>query len=901
MAILHGPTHHTIVVVDVEGFGHRRRTNPHQRGVRDGLHHVMQTAFDNVGVPWADCYHEDRGDSVFILAPASTSKAVFVETLPPTLITALRIHNDTHPDAQRIRLRMALHAGEVHYDDHGVASASLNLAFRLLDAKPLKSALAASPGVLAVITSDWYFEDVVRHTPGAAPTTYRPVHVTEKETTTIGWITLPDHPYPPDTTQLTAPVAVPHAMRQSRLVPRQLPLAVRDFTGRTDHLAALDALIPPDPGLDRPDSTGTPAVIITAIDGTAGIGKTTLAVHWAHRAQHLFPDGTLHANLRGYGPGEPTTPGEILDGFLRALGAPAEKMPLGVDAQAALYRTLVDGRRMLIVLDNANSANQIRPLLPGTAGCMVLVTSRDSLTGLVVTEAAHRLTLDLLTPPEALHLVTGIIGPDRAAAEPDAVTDLIRLCARLPLALRIAASKVAAHPHTTVGEVVAELVDESNLLTTLSSGGDEQAAVRAVFDWSYQRLPAEQARLFRRLGLHPGLDLSVPAAAAVAGLDLPVTRRLLGELAGAHLIEPTARGRYRLHDLLRAYAVDQAHHHDQDEDRRSALQAVLGWYAHTAHTCDELVFPAYWRLSRRLPAPTRQAPILNRPQALDWQDDERRNLHAALQYAIRNGLYQHAVQLADSMRFLAMSGSWDDAFDVYSSGLQAARGCGDGTAEVAFYNRRGSICVLSRRWDQAQADLGQALVLANATNDQAHQAWALNELGLLYSEREQFEDALPFLRQALPLSRGIDTGRWEAVVEGNLSRACASLGRYQQALEHGERGLALRRHVGDIIGEPYALHHIAQVWQGLGDHNKTISMCRQAITLGRTVGDVAGTVAAPLDTLAMSLHHLGDTDEAVACWREAAVLFDDCGRPHHSARVRQRLHSAQTGERDDSD
>ncbi|TCO55719.1 hypothetical protein [Actinocrispum wychmicini] len=190
--------HHTIVVLDVEGFGDRRRTNPHQRGVRDGLYHIVRTAFDTVGVPWADCYHEDRGDAVFVLAPASTSKALFVETLPPTLITALRVHNDTHADAQRIRLRMAVHAGEVHYDDHGVTSSSLTLAFRLIDAQPLKAALRASPGVLAVITSDWFFDDVVRHTPGAAPATYRPVPVSAKETNTVGWITLPDHPYPPD-------------------------------------------------------------------------------------------------------------------------------------------------------------------------------------------------------------------------------------------------------------------------------------------------------------------------------------------------------------------------------------------------------------------------------------------------------------------------------------------------------------------------------------------------------------------------------------------------------------------------------------------------------------------------------------------------------------------------------
>lgn len=292
MRIVHGSRHHTIVVLDVEGFGDRRRTNPHQRGVRDGLYNVVRTAFDTVGVPWADCYHEDRGDAVFVLAPAGIAKAVFVESLPHALVTALRVHNDTQPDPQRIRLRMALHAGEVNYDDHGVTSASLTLTFRLCNAKPLKTALKTSPGVLALITSSWFFDDVVRHTPGAAPATYRPVSITEKETRTLAWLTRPDHPYPPDTGTLDAP------RPDTRHAPRQLPLAVRDFTGRTDQLAMLDALLPP-------DGTNPHTVIITAIDGAAGIGKTSLAVHWAHYAQHQFPDGTLHVNLRGYGPGKP--------------------------------------------------------------------------------------------------------------------------------------------------------------------------------------------------------------------------------------------------------------------------------------------------------------------------------------------------------------------------------------------------------------------------------------------------------------------------------------------------------------------------------------------------------------------------------------------------------------------
>nr|CEL13535.1 transcriptional regulator, SARP family [Kibdelosporangium sp. MJ126-NF4] len=849
---------------------------------------MARTAFDSVDVPWTDCYHEDRGDAVFILAPAATSKAVFVEAIPPALVTALRIHNDTHPDPQRIRLRMALHAGEVHYDDHGVTSSSLTLTFRLIEAQPLKAALAASPGVLAVITSNWFFDDVVRHTPGAAPATYRPVQVAEKETSTAGWIALPDHPYPPDTKHTTQ-LDLGHVGARSLPVPRQLPLAVRDFIGRADHLATLDALLPTDGEIHPPENDEASTVVITAINGTAGIGKTTLAVHWAHRAQHRFPDGTLHANLRGYGPGDPVTSGEVLDGFIRALDTPAEKMPTGEDAQAALYRSLLAGRRMLIVLDNANSAEQIRPLLPGTAGCMVLVTSRDSLTGLVVTATAHRLTLDLLTSSEALELVTGIMGPDRVAAEPDAVTDLIRHCARLPLALRIAAGKVAAHPDITVTDVVSDLSDEHDRLNVLSHGNDERAAVRAVFDWSYVRLPAQQARLFRRLGLHPGPDLSLPAAAAVAELDPQTARRLLEGLAGAHLIEPVGQGRYRFHDLLRAYAANQARHHDHADEREHALRALLSWYALSARACNRTLLPGAEFLPLRLNAPEHPTHDFDRARAQQSLVDEQDNLLAAMREASRHNMPEHALHLAESLAFLTALGRWDEALEAYNCGLQTARRSGDDAAEWYFLSSRGETYALTRRWDEAQADYEQVLVLARTHGDQIQEGRALRLLGSLCCRRKHFQDGLSYLVESSRLLR--DNARLEAGNEGLLSSAYFGLGRYRQAVERAERSRMLWRRCNDPGGEAGALHGLALAWQGLGEHQRAIHLCKESIALLRALifSHRGGVIAGPLDTLAKSLHHTGDIDEAVACWSEASALLDDSGYPDEAAQVRQRL------------
>ncbi|MFI7121865.1 ATP-binding protein [Amycolatopsis sp. NPDC049868] len=883
------------MVADVEKFGDRHRTVLHQQAVRNGLYDVIETAFTLAGTAWEECYREDRGDSVFALVPGETDKGAFLEAALPMLVTRLRVHNDTHPAVQRIRLRVALHAGGVGYDEHGVTSSSLTLAFRLCDAPPLKTALAASPGVLVVIASDWLFDDVVRHTPAAAPATWRPVPIQVKEAATTAWITLPDHPYPADADPRTSDTRTASAGRSragaANVVPRQLPGAVRDFTGRAEHLAALDALLPPDPDTydERPQS-----VVITAVDGAGGMGKTTLALHWAHRIQHRFPDGTLHVNLRGYGPGDPATPAEALGGFLRALGVAARAIPADVEMQSGLLRSMLAGKRVLMVLDNAHSAEQIRPLLPGTPGCMVVVTSRDSLTGLVVTDAAHRLTLDLLTPPEALDMVTGILGAERAAAERGAVDELVRLCTRLPLALRIAASRAAINAHLSVAEVVSELADDRTRLDVLSEFADERAAVRVVFDWSYRRLPVIQARLFRRLGLNPGPDLSLPAAAALAGLSPAATRPLLAALADAHLIEPAAGGRYWFHDLLRAYAADQALHHDTGDDRDQALEALLTWYIHTAHAADRKLYPAQTWPWHVVAEPTLPYPISDFDHALAWLTTERNNLIAALHYADEHKLDRHTISLAIACAFTATTVSWQAWIEIVTVGLTAACRVGDQTQQVHLLAHRGSAATYLRQWKQAASDLDRVETMARDLGDEELITQVLNDRGLLLLKQGRFRDALRYLDKALPLSRGIDTGRWEAVVEGNLSTAYAGLGHYRQALDHGQRGLDLRRKAGDRAGESAAITHIARAQQGLGNHETAVTLCRAAISIGRRVGiSQDENIAAPLDVLAASLHHLGHTSEAIAFWQESATIHDDYGVPHNATDVRQRLRDAQ--------
>ncbi|MEV6648676.1 tetratricopeptide repeat protein [Amycolatopsis sp. NPDC051371] len=673
-------------------------------------------------------------------------------------------------------------------------------------------------------------------------------------------------------------------------VPRQLPLSIREFTGRADQLAALDKLI--DQG---PDAGTSKAVVISAVDGAAGIGKTALAVHWAHRVQHRFADGTLYMNLRGYGPGEPAPPAEVLDGFLRALGVRADAMPQNVDALSARYRSLLAGLQMLIVLDNANGAEQVRPLLPGTAGCVVVVTSRDSLTGLVVTESATRLTLDLLSPGESVALVQEIIDSQRGVAEPAAVRELIRLCARLPLALRIAASRVSAATATTVADVVAELTDDRYRLDALSWDKDDRAKIRSVFDWSYKRLPIDEARLFRRLGQHVGPDFSLHAAAAIAGLDLPGTRRLLQHLTSVHMIESGSGDRYRFHDLLHAYAAEKARQHANSAERDQVVEALTSWYADTARICDGLVFPGFSRLPNR-PRVSPITPVFaGRTPALIWLETERNNLLAALHQAASHELNALAVSITDSIGFLSARGHRREWLDAVRIGLSAAQRCGDHRAECLFRICQGEGLMFLQRWDDAVAAYRAGVAIACELDDRLYEAFGLNGLGLLFHRRQLFQESLHYLQKALPLVLGSDSGRLEAVVLGNLSTAFHGLGDYQQALTCGERDLAIRRRVGDTDGEVGGLHKIGRAKQGLGEHEQAIELCRDAIHLGRRFDmNLDLNVAEPLDTLAQSLRHMGHAAEAIDSWSEAVVIFTEYGELGRAAEIRTQIELLQS-------
>ncbi|MFJ7213252.1 tetratricopeptide repeat protein [Amycolatopsis sp. NPDC098790] len=493
--------------------------------------------------------------------------------------------------------------------------------------------------------------------------------------------------------------------------------------------------------------------------------------------------------------------------------------------------------------------------------------------------------------------MSGIVGTQRAAAEPAALGDLVRLCARLPLALRIAAGRVTSTPLCTVAEVVDELADDRFRLDALSPGGDERAAVRAVFDWSYQQLATAPARLFRRLGLLPGSDFSLHTAAALADLNSAEARRQLESLTTVHLIEPSRGNRYQFHDLLRVYAFDQAHRYDDAQERHEAIEAFLGWYAKTAYLCDELLYPAHPRTPAKFRTSAHRTPdIRDAAQALSWLEDERGNMLLVLQQAVETQMYDQGLNLAENSRFLGRNGRWYDELEGARFGLICARSTGDRQAETRFHNWLGEVLINTGRWDEARDNFERALSAARKLADDRQLANALNGIGLLRSMLGNHEDALPCFHEALPLSRGIDTGRLESVIEGNISSALSGLHRFEEALRHGERSLELRRRSGDVAGAVHSTHCLARAHLGLGQHGEAIALCRKAIAEGRGVNYTSLVVAEPLDTLGVLLNLGGDTAGAIECWREAAALFDSYSRPQRATEVRARIETAGAAE-----
>ena len=614
------------------------------------------------------------------------------------------------------------------------------------------------------------------------------------------------------------------------IVPRQLPGAARHFVGRAAELDRLSALL---------DAVDQGTVVISAVDGTAGIGKSALAIHWANQSKDRFPDGHLYINLGGYtAVGEPIPGAIAVRAFLDALEVPAARIPADLAEQAALYRSLVADRRMLVVLDNARDSAHVRPLLPGGDRCMVLVTSRSRLSALVAEFGAERVTLDLLDLAQALDLLAARIGAARLEAEPDAAAALVKVCAHLPLALAIAAARIAERPHHTVADLVTELRDEQTRLDGFDLG-ELDVNLRAVFSWSYRALPTATARLFGLLGRHPGPDIGLPAVAALGGMPPRQAQSLMDQLVRANLIEEHAAGRYRFHDLLRVYARECA----DERESADALVRVAGFYLHTSLDADHQLYPQREAIA---PAPSdgvQPLDVADYAGAMDWFTTEYACLIAVIKYAAATGLDTFAWQLPWAMHtFMDRQGHWYDSVANHEAAIAATERLGDGRAQARIrYN-----------------------------------------LGHAYAQRERYPQALAEIERARKLFVALGIRDGEAHVYHSMSWILARESRLAEGLERAEQALALQREVGNRFGEAEALNTVAWLAGLLGDHERDLEYGLAAMEMFRELGH-GHHEALALSGIATAYHRLGRDAEAVDPQERAVDLLHDIGMPYEEA------------------
>jgi DNA-binding SARP family transcriptional activator/tetratricopeptide (TPR) repeat protein len=664
-------------------------------------------------------------------------------------------------------------------------------------------------------------------------------------------------------------------------VPVQLPLDAYGFTGRDAEIARLDGLLAG--AADQPH-----AVVVFVVCGGGGVGKTALAVHWAHRVAERFPDGQLFVNLHGFEPAGSASPGAMpaasaVRVLLDALGVPADRVPASEDAQVGLYRSLLAGRRVLVVLDNAATAEQVRPLLPGSPGCLAVVTSRDRLSGLGTAEAAHLITLDVLGTAEARDLLAARLGAARVAAEPAAVDEIVERCARLPLALAVVAARASAQPHLSLASLAADLAEDR---LEAFSDTDPTADLRAVFSSSYRTLSVPAARLFRLLAVHPGPDIDAETAASLAGVPPVRVRRHLAELARAHLVTEPRAGWFAFHDLLRAYAAELAHTQDGGRVRRAALHRVLDHYLHAAHAVVRIVAPDREPIDL---APPRPGVVLDpvaaggAAPALAWVAARRAALLATLRLAERTGFHTHTWQLAWALGVaLDRGGHWRELAEAHELALAAACRMSDAPGQAYAHRLIGRARTRLGELSTARVHFERALALCADTGDRVGQAHTHLSLAWLDEQRNRWCAALLHARQAESLyaAAGHLAGRGSALNQAGWYHA--QLGGYEEAIVACERALALQLAAGHRFGQAGTWDSLGFAKHRLGRHREAAECYGRALALHREIGDryrEATTLARSGDCHEAA----GDPDAAGREWTVALAILDDIDHPDAAA------------------
>lgn len=613
--------------------------------------------------------------------------------------------------------------------------------------------------------------------------------------------------------------------RPASVVPQQLPADLAGFTGRADVIKALDGLL---------EESGSPTVL--ALHGGGGIGKTTLAVHWAHRVKERFPDGQLFVDLRGYGPGSPTAPAEALDGLLRGLGISGAQIPEGVDPRSALLRSTLADRRVLIILDNARDAEQVRPLLPGAGGPAVVVTSRSQLRGLATREGAKRIAVETLSGQESVTLLRDRLS-DREVRN-DVLVELAELCGHLPLALAIAAERAGRSKDGALDELFGELRAERDRLDALDSGEDASSNIRSVFSWSYSALDPDTARMFRLIGLHPVNQFSGTAAAALAGSPLPQARKLLDRLVEANLLQAFGDGRYAMHDLVRDYANELVETASPVEEREAAIARLDSWYIHTAERARKALTGAAAAVELGDLEPRVHCPdFSNHQQATAWFAAERVATFALIADSARAGRRRTTSRLSRLIHaFLVSTHGQGESIPLCRLGVAAAGVEGDQVAEAASRNQ-----------------LGGSL-------------WRLC----------QFDEAAVQLEIARELYRNVGNRDGECRVLGDLGLVYCDTGRLSEAIEMTEQQHHLALELGMTYYVSHSLNNLAAMYRDAGRLSDAVRAAGQAVDGHRGVGDPANLCQA-LDTLGTAHLSQGAADDAAACFEEALDLARELG------------------------
>ncbi|WP_461122871.1 ATP-binding protein [Saccharothrix stipae] len=693
--------------------------------------------------------------------------------------------------------------------------------------------------------------------------------------------------------QAVAPPPVP--------IPRQLLPPPADFIGRDDALATLDHALTVDPNNVLTDlrDQGRKArqAVITAVGGTGGIGKTWLALTWAHRNLSRFPDGQLFADLHGFGPGAPRHAGDVLADFLAALGVDRDLQPQQLDARAALYRTHTTGKRLLVLLDNAATAEQVVPLLPGGTTCTVLITSRHRLPSLITRHGACPVTVDVLTETEARTLLSAALGSAYATASAQrAVAELIKLCSGLPLALGLVAARVRPHPEL-LEDIVAELRD---LGVDALDSDDPEASLRAVLSWSLRQLTSQQHAAFALLGIAPGPDIDLPAAASLTGLPQRQAYAVLRGLVDTSLLGRTPGGRYVMHDLVRHYAADTAQSDLSDLERTTALERVVDFYLHTAHSAACLLNPRGIPIQLDPPSTGTQPPrpLRDMPAAMAWLDAHHAHLLIAQRLAAAHHDHQTVWRMAWALaNFHPRRGHSHDALTVWTAAIAAAEHLADPSIHATTYRFLGHAHAMSGQHEQAITHLHHALSLAERHHDLAQQAPTHSVLMRTWELHGDHRHALEHARRALDLYRALDRPAQIAEALNTVGWHAANVGDYDTAREHCQAALVLHRKHGDFHTEAATLDSLGFIDHHTGHHLRAVRHYRQALRLYRN-SDSSMYTADTLDHLGHSYTALGRHEQARAAWTEALELYRQQGRITDVQRVHHQLDNP-TGREDE--